>query len=69
MSKNGVVFGELLTKEQLAERINAPSTKLVDELMRARKIPYLRLGHRTVRFDWPKVQVALARLEVGAIEA
>ena len=68
MSKNRDIFGELLTKEQLAERIHAPSTRLIDALMRSRKIPFLRLGHRTVRFDWLKVQAALARLEVNAIK-
>jgi excisionase family DNA binding protein len=68
MSKNTAVLGELLTKEELAERLRAPSIRLVEELMRSGKIPFLRLGHRTVRFDWPKVQAALARLQVDAIK-
>jgi hypothetical protein len=40
---------------------------MVDELVRKRKIPYLRLGHRTLRFDWPKVQAALERFEVKEV--
>lgn len=67
MRTNEGVLGELLTKKELAVKINAPSTKLIDELMRSRKIPFLRLGHRTVRFDWEKVQAALARLEVHVV--
>jgi len=57
----------LLTKEQLCERLNVDSTDFIDGLMASRKISYLRLGHRTVRFDWEKVQRELARLEVKAV--
>jgi hypothetical protein len=53
-----------LDKEQLRKKLSLPSTRGVDELMRTKRIPFLRLGHRTVRFDWPKVEKALGRLEV-----
>jgi len=53
-----------LDKEQLRKTLSLPSTRAVDELMRTKRIPFLRLGHRTVRFDWPKVEKALARFEV-----
>jgi len=53
-----------LDKEQLRMRLSLPSTRAIDEMMRAKRIPFLRLGHRTVRFDWPKVERALERLEV-----
>jgi hypothetical protein len=53
-----------LDKEQLRKRLSLPSKRGVDELMRTKRIPFLRLGHRTVRFDWPKVEKALARFEV-----
>lgn len=56
-----------LTKKELAERLNLSSTRMVDQLMRKRKIPYLSLGHRTVRFDWERVQEALAKLEHKAV--
>jgi hypothetical protein len=52
-----------LDKEQLRQLLNLPSTRAVDELVRNKRIPVLRLGHRTVRFDWPKVEAALTRLE------
>ena len=52
-----------LTKEQLREALNLPSTRMIDELVRKRKIPVIRLGHRTVRFDLVKVEAALDRLE------
>ena len=40
---------------------------MVDELVRKRKIPVIRLGHRTVRFDFVKVEAALERLELKAV--
>jgi len=61
MKKDGARF---LNKEQLREKLNLVSTRNVDELMRTKRIPFLRLGHRTVRFDWPKVEKALTRFEV-----
>lgn len=53
-----------LDKEGLRAKLNLVSTRQVDELMQNKRIPFLRLGHRTVRFDWPKVEKALARFEV-----
>ena len=57
----------LLTKEQLRAALNLPSTRMVDELVRRRKIPVIRLGYRTVRFDLAKVEAAIERLELKAI--
>ena len=57
-----------LTKQQLADRLNLPHWRCVDSLVAKKKIPILRLGYRTVRFDWPKVEEALSRLETRAIE-
>ena len=57
----------LLTKKELRAALNLPSTRMVDELVRKRKIPVIRLGHRTLRFDWAKVQAALEKLELKAI--
>jgi len=55
---------ELLTKEELATKMNLPSTRMVDGLVARRKIPVIRLGHRTVRFRWGDVQTALDKLTV-----
>ena len=60
---------ELIDKEELRCRLNLPSVRMVEELMRKRKIPFVRLGHRTVRFSWPKVLAAIAALEQRAIDA
>ena len=54
----------LLTKQQLAARLGADSTRLVDDLVATRKIPVIRLGHRTVRFLWEDVCEALKALTV-----
>ena len=57
----------LLDKEALRKKLSLVSTRGVDELARKRKIPVVRLGHRTVRFSWPKVQAALEKLTVNEI--
>jgi len=40
---------------------------MIDELMKRRKIPFVRLGHRTVRFSWDRVQAALSNFEYRAV--
>ncbi len=71
MRNNGVPpeIAELIDKEELRSRLNLPSVRMIAELMRKRKIPFVRLGHRTVRFSWPKVLAALNTLEQRAIDA
>ena len=59
---------ELLNKEQLRQRLNLPSVRCVDEMVKRRKIPIIRLGYRTVRFSLSDVEVALDRLTDKAIE-
>ena len=58
---------ELLTKEDLRAALNLPSTRSVDELVRKRRIPVIRLGHRTVRFSLAKVRAALEKLTIQEI--
>jgi hypothetical protein len=59
---------ELLTKEQLRRRLNLKSVRGIDEMVKHRKIPIIRLGHRTTRFSWPDVETALRKLTVLAVE-
>ena len=47
----GQASADLIGKEELRRRLNLPSVRMVEELMRKRKIPFIRLGHRTVRFS------------------
>ena len=59
----------LLTKEELRVRLNVPHIRIIEEMTRKRKLPCVRLGHRTLRYSWPAVQKALEKLttrEVGA---
>lgn len=51
-----------LTKEQLREKLNLPSLRAVDELIKRKRVPVVRMGHRTVRFDWNKIEQAIERL-------
>jgi excisionase family DNA binding protein len=57
----------LLNKVQLAERLGIEA-RSIEKLVRSRKIPVIRLGHRTVRFSWPKVEEALNKLTVEAVK-
>lgn len=61
--------GELLIdKEELRRRLGLSSIRMVEQLMSRRKIPFIRLGHRTVRFSWAAVQESLSRFEVRSLE-
>lgn len=53
-----LVEKRLLTPYELAATLNVPIWK-ARELWRSKKIPVIRLGHRTVRFDLTEVLKAL----------
>ena len=58
---------QFLTKRELQERLNLKSTRAVDELVRTRKIPCVRLGHKTLRFNWADVEAAIRKLTVREV--
>ena len=58
----------LLNKEQVRSRLNLPSIRGVDELIRRRRIPVIRIGHRTARFHWPEVKAAIHRLTIREVQ-
>ena len=58
---------DFLTKDQLKDRLNLPSTRMVDEMMKKRMIPFQKLGHRTIRFNWEKVKASLEKFEHKAV--
>jgi hypothetical protein len=60
--------GCLLTKNQLARRLGLPSARGVEELVRRKAIPVIRLGHRTRRFSWPDVLNAVGRLTIREVQ-
>ncbi|MBI4664446.1 MAG: excisionase family DNA-binding protein [Verrucomicrobia bacterium] len=53
----------LLTKDELAQRL-AICRRSVENLMHQRRIPFVRLGGKLVRFDWERVKEALAKFEI-----
>ena len=57
---------ELIDKKELADRLGL-KVRGIESLVKARRIPVLRITAKTVRFDWPRVQAALAGYEVKAI--
>ena len=56
----------LLTKTQLAAMLGL-TKRGVECLVARRRIPCIRIGHRSVRFSWPKVQAALEKLTTREI--
>ena len=61
----------LLDEEDLAKALRV-SRRVVGDMRRAKKIPAVKLGHRTIRFNWEEVVAALkARsdaLDAGEID-
>ena len=58
---------KLLTTEQLAESLGLP-VRTVSDLARRKKIPSVRLGYRTRRFQLPRVLKALRKWTEGDSE-
>lgn len=52
----------LLTKKRVAKWLNV-STRTVESLMEAGRLPFVKLGHRTVRFRHHHVQNLLETAE------
>ena len=67
MSHNHSENREYLTKAQVAQVLGV-STRTVDNLMRRRQIPYLKLSARLVRFPRSEVEIKLKKLLINANE-
>ena len=57
---------KLVSIETLAEAIGIPARTL-RTMHHARKIPFVRIGHRTVRYQIARVAAALGKFEVKAV--
>jgi hypothetical protein len=66
MQNISVRDGKLLTEEQLAKALET-SVYNVRHLRHRKKIPFIRLGHRSIRFDLIKVRKALEKYEVEEV--
>ena len=66
MSEHTTAPFAYLTKDEVAARLGL-SRRGVECLVASKKIPVIRISHRCVRFDWPKVQAAVQRFEVREI--
>ncbi len=64
--KMSEVESTLLDKHALARRLGV-SPDGVLKLVASRQIPAIKLGHRTLRFSWPNVEKALAKLTIPEI--
>jgi excisionase family DNA binding protein len=54
-------------KRAVAQRYGV-STRTVDRWVAERRVPYLRLGRRCVRFVWRDVEAALSRFKIQEIK-
>jgi hypothetical protein len=58
----------LLDTKELAAELNRP-IRQIRGFVSAKKIPVLKIGHRTNLFELEKVQKALARFEIKEVRA
>lgn len=54
---------KLTDKNGIAEQLGT-TPEMVEQLTRKKLIPYVRLGHRTLRFDPDEVAAAIKRLTI-----
>ncbi len=64
--KKQVIPEGYLTKDDVANRLRI-TRRGVECLVASGRIPVIRLSHRCVRFDWKRVEAAIARFEVVEI--
>jgi excisionase family DNA binding protein len=65
MSHNHAETQQYLTKAQVAQVLGV-SRRTVDNLMRRRQIPYVKLSARLVRFPRSEVEIKLKKLLINA---
>jgi len=58
----------LLTKQELATALGV-SPRTIDNWMAQRRIPFIRITSRLIRFDLNRVKEALARYEIKEVGA
>jgi len=59
---------QLLDIKQLSRQLGRP-IRQIRGFVQGRKIPFLKLGHRSLLFDATKVEKALAKYEIREIGA
>ena len=57
---------QLLKKQDIAQRCRT-SLRTVDRWVNERRIPYLNLDKRTIRFRWKDVEEAINRMAVKEV--
>ena len=62
------VSRHLLTKQELAIALGV-SPRTIDNWMAQRRIPFIRISPRLIRFDLNRVKAALARYEIKEVGA
>ena len=67
LTKEQLSGDDLIGGEMLSAKLDYVSMRTLAEMRRKRLIPFIKLGRKTIRYSWPRVQAALARLEIRAI--
>ena len=62
-----IAGSRFLSKKELGQELNLQSTRVIDGMMQRGEIPYLKLGHRTIRFEKAAVEKALSKLEIHEV--
>ena len=69
VSESRVSFGRhLLSKKELANAVGV-SPRTINNWMAGRRVPYIRISARLIRFDLERVKAALTRYEVKEVGA
>ena len=58
---NNLTTEPLVTKEVIQERLSLPSLDALDNLVKSKRIPAIRLSRKITRFRWSDVETALAK--------
>jgi excisionase family DNA binding protein len=66
-ANEALTFQSLPCKRDLAKRYGV-SLRTVDRWVAERRVPYLKFGHRSVRFRWPAVEKALDKFLVQEVK-
>jgi excisionase family DNA binding protein len=59
---------KLISIKKLADETEIP-IRTLRSFVTSRKIPFLKIGHRTILFDRSKVEAALSRFEIQEVGA
>jgi excisionase family DNA binding protein len=67
LQTNAAAIEQLPTRLDIARRYGV-SLRTIDRWIAERRVPYIRLGTRSIRFRWEAVEKAINRLAVEEVK-